>query len=147
MTDDRLAEQQMAEGFLGTSPDELEKLSDAELASWQSHIPAGLPQHILAEKEWQRRIAIRQLREQFKLEEKIANGNRWWGMAAAVVGVIGTLSGVWLGKHLEPSALQATAQQAQTQAASPAASPQTQPSSASTSASSSTTSQPVKKAK
>lgn len=121
-------------------------MTDAELATWQSGWKPGTDKHILAEKEWQRRIAVRQLREQFKLEERIANGNRWWSIAVAAIGVIGTLSGAWLADRLS-SSHQATSQQAQTQTASPAASQQTQSSSSATSARSSTTAQPEKKAK
>lgn len=144
MTDGRLADQQMTEGFIGTSPAELSKLSDAELADWQSHIPAGLPQHILAEKEWETRIALRHLREQFNLEERLANRNRWWSIAASVIGVIGTLAGVGLGKWLDSSSQVA---KSTPQAESPE---MTKPSASSTtakSAVSSTTAQPEKKAK
>ena len=92
-----------AEGFAGVSLSELAQMPDVELATWQSGWKPGTDKHILAEKEWQRRIALRELREQFRLEERLANGNRWWSIAAAVIGVIGTLLGVWLGKQSEPS--------------------------------------------
>lgn len=89
------------EGFVGVSPSELARMSDAELATLQSGWKPGTDKHILAEKEWQRRTALRQMREQFKLDERIANGNRWWSIAAAAIGIIGTLVGVVLGKWLD----------------------------------------------
>ena len=132
-----------AEGFAGVTLSELSQMPDVELATWQSGWKPGTDKHILAEKEWQRRIALRELREQFRLEERLANGNRWWSIAAAVIGVIGTLLGVWLGKQSEPSRQAATPQES---AAISTAPPQSQPSSTSaTSAAKATTSSPIKK--
>ena len=64
----------------------LEGLSDADLAHWQNGWNPEARRHILAQKEWARRLAMSQLQEQFKLEEKVANANRWWGVWAAVIG-------------------------------------------------------------
>lgn len=81
------------------TPDNLEYLPDAELAKWQAGWKSGTDMHILAEKEWARRLAARQLKEQFRLEEQLAKANRWWGIGAASIGVVGTLAGAWLGAH------------------------------------------------
>lgn len=132
-----------AEGFAGVTLNELSQMPDVELATWQSGWKPGTDKHILAEKEWQRRIALRELREQFRLEERLANGNRWWSIAAAVIGVIGTLLGVWLGKQSEPNRQAAAPQES---AAISAAPTQLQaPSSSATSEVSATISSPIKK--
>ena len=134
----------MAEGYAGVSLSELAQKSDVELATWQSGWTPGTDKHILAEKEWQRRIALRELKEQFRLEERLANGNRWWAIAAATISVIGTLLGVWLGRQLEPICQAATPQ---VSATTPTWSTQ-QPATSTTakSAASSTTLLPTKKA-
>jgi hypothetical protein len=132
-----------SEGFVGVSLSKLARMPDAELATWQSGWKPGTDKYILAEKEWQRRIALRELREQFKLEERLATSNRWWAMAAAVIGVIGTLAGVGLGKWLD-SPTQGTSVIPQAQL--PSQTEEAVPSNASTSAASSTSSQSVKKA-
>lgn len=41
---------------------ELAKCSDEELALWQSERPVGSAAHILAEKEWERRLAEKSIR-------------------------------------------------------------------------------------
>lgn len=134
---------QSDEGYAGISLGELSQKSDAGLATWQSGWKPGTDKHILAEKEWQRRIATRQLREQFRLEERLANRNRWWSIATAVIGVIGTLLGVWLGKQSEPIR-QAAASQEPT-AISAAMAQLSSSSSSAMSAASTTISQPTKK--
>jgi hypothetical protein len=58
------------------------KLSDAELALWQSDYPQGSPHYILAEFEWQRRINAEQV--------KATKFSAW-------IGVAGTLLGAALG--------------------------------------------------
>lgn len=133
------------EGFAGVSLSDLARMPDAELATWQSGWKAGTDKHILAEKEWQRRIALRNLREQFKLDERIANGNRWWSIAAATIGVIGTLLGVWLGKQSEPNHQSAKPQESAAMSTAPTQLPAS--SNSAMSAGSSTTAQPEKKAK
>lgn len=134
---------QSDEGYAGISLGELSQKTDAGLATWQSGWKPGTDKHILAEKEWQRRIAARQLREQFRLEERLANRNRWWSIATAVIGVIGTLLGVWLGKQSEPIR-QATAPQ-EPAAISAALAKLSRSSTSVTSAASTTISQPTKK--
>lgn len=131
------------EGYAGISLSELAQMSDVKLATWQSGWKPGTDKHILAEKEWQRRIAVRELREQFRLEERLANGNRWWSIAAAVIGVIGTLLGVWLGKQSEPIRQAAASQEPV--AISAAMAQLSASSSTAMSAASSTMSQPTKK--
>jgi hypothetical protein len=100
--------------------DDLSRMSDAELAVYQAGWKARTHYDILAEREWQRRMVGHELQEQFKLEERLAQANqahaaeiaksaqehverlssntRWWSLAAAVVGVLGTLAGAWLSK-------------------------------------------------
>lgn len=139
---DEAADAAFADGFVGISLSELARMSDAELAIWQSGLKPGTDKHILAEKEWQRRTALRQMREQFKLDERIANGNRWWSIAAAAIGIIGTLVGVVLGKWLDLPGQEAKLT-SQTELSVPK---QQQPSgNSATSAASSSTSKPEKK--
>ena len=104
----------MLEGFLGISRKELEAMSDLALAQWQGGWRQGTDRHILAEKEWTRRLASRQLREQFDLEERIASTNRWWAIAAALVGVLGTLLGAAVGARLQAPSVASTAPEAKT---------------------------------
>jgi hypothetical protein len=100
--------------------DDLSRMSDAELATYQSGWKARTQYDILAEREWQRRMVAHELHEQFQLEERLSQANqahaaalalaaqahaerlsantRWWSLAAAVVGVLGTLAGAWLSK-------------------------------------------------
>ena len=91
------------EGFVGVSRSELEEMPDVELAQWQAGWKAGTEKHILAEKEWTRRLTMRELREQFKLEEQVARVNRWWSVGAAFIGVVGTLAGAVLGAWWQAS--------------------------------------------
>ena len=87
------------DGFLGISKRELEGMSDAKLAQWQAGWKAGTEKHILAEKEWDRRIGIRQLREQFNLNLQLARANERAMRFAAIIGVLGTLAGAALGMY------------------------------------------------
>ena len=96
-------EEAFVEGFMDASTRELMAMSDAELAVWQAGWRPGTERHILAEKEWARRLSGRQLREQFKLEERLAQRNRWWSVGAAALGVLGTVVGTFLGAHLTSS--------------------------------------------
>jgi len=83
---------------LEITPEELASMSDSSLALWQANnTPAEAREH-LAKYEWQRRFAERQMKERFALDQKLAEGNRRWAIAASMVGVIGSLLGVWLGK-------------------------------------------------
>ena len=81
--------------------EELDKLSDDDLAHWQHGWNPEAVRHILAQKEWARRLAMRQLHEQFKLDEKVANTNRRWSIGASLLGVVGTLAGAVIGAKLQ----------------------------------------------
>lgn len=121
-------EQLAAEGYVGTSTEQLAEKSDPELAIWQKGWKSESAEYILAEREWQRRLSMRQLEAQFRLEERLAKANRWWAMAVAAIGVIGTLAGAWLGaywasKYSTPSASKATAAIVQPSAPGDAAGP------------------------
>jgi len=70
-------------GQLG--PKDLAKLSDKELALFQSNYPNDSPQNVLANHEWQRRL----IAEQAKTSRLVA-----------LVGIIGTLIGVLAGHFL-----------------------------------------------
>ena len=100
--------------------EDIKCMSDLELAKWQSGWKERMHNDILAEREWQRRMIAHQLQEQYKLDERlseaernhaaalaaaaaehaasIASNSRWWSLAAAVVGVLGTLMGAWLSR-------------------------------------------------
>lgn len=54
------------------------KMSDHELALWQSEYPEGSPQHILAEHEWQRRLTVEQV--------NASRFSAFMGLLGAVVG-------------------------------------------------------------
>lgn len=153
------------DGFVGVSREDLEVMPDSELAQWKHNHRNEPPLVTLADREWQRRMISHQLSAQYDLDsrlakaaeehsEKIAESNRIhaetlatsnqrWAVVAAIVGVIGTLSGAWLSDHLS-SSHQATSQQAPPQSAQPL--PQQPPPSSTTgtSAASSTTFSPAK---
>jgi hypothetical protein len=57
------------------------KMSDHELALWQSEYPEGSPQFILADHEWQRRLTIEQV-----------NASRF----AAFMGLLGAVVGAFI---------------------------------------------------
>jgi hypothetical protein len=60
------------------------KMSDHDLASWQSEYPEGSPQFILAEHEWQRRLTVEQV--------KASRFSAYIGLVSTVVGaIIGSL--------------------------------------------------------
>jgi len=63
----------------------LSKMSDADLAFWQSSFDFQDPRYRMAEHEWQRRLIVSQLKS-----------TRF----AALLGVLGTLLGVVLGKYI-----------------------------------------------
>jgi hypothetical protein len=96
---EKTPEQLEAEGYVGTSPEQLAQKSDAELAIWQKGWKPQSAEYILADREWQRRLAMRQLEEQFRLDERLARANGWWSLRAAAIGVIGALGGAWLGAY------------------------------------------------
>ena len=109
MPEDKSDRKAFAEGFAGVTQEELEALSDVELAQFQNGWNPEATRDILASKEWERRLAMRQLQEQFRLEEKLATVNRWWGIGSSLIGVVGTLAGVLLGLWLAPPAASTTA--------------------------------------
>jgi hypothetical protein len=56
---------------LDVTQEELARMSDSSLALWQANdTPAKAREH-LATYEWQRRIAERQMRERFALDQKL----------------------------------------------------------------------------
>lgn len=79
-----LAENQRKNEFEHLDRRELSKKSDKDLALFQSQYPAGSPQFVLADHEWQRRLVV----EQSKTARLVA-----------LVGVCGTLLGAIAG-HL-----------------------------------------------
>ena len=74
----QLYKKQLVGEFNSVDRREFAKLSDKELAVWQSEHPINSPQYILAEQEWQRRLMVDQIK-----------GSRF----AAYIGVIGTIIG------------------------------------------------------
>lgn len=74
------------EGFTGVSLDKLVAMSDVELALTQSNARPGTPHYILAEKEWERRLAIRAAREA-----------RLTALQTAMVGIAGSVIGAIAG--------------------------------------------------
>ena len=143
------------DGFVGVSRVELEVMPDSELAQWQYNHKNDPPLVTLAEREWERRIISHQLTVQYDLDsrlakaaeahvERLAESNRWWGFAGALLGVIGTLSGVGLARWLEPPC-QGTKEIPQSQ--SPLQTEKSALSNSATSAVSSTTSQSAQKTK
>ena len=73
-------------GILAT---EMAAMTDDELASWQAGWKLETANHILAEKEWQRRM----LTHEFGMNRQLAEYAARWQRFSAYVGVIGTLIG------------------------------------------------------
>jgi hypothetical protein len=48
--------------FEATDPRSIARMSDKELAAWQSKYSTDSPQHIFAQHEWDRRLTVRQVR-------------------------------------------------------------------------------------
>lgn len=92
--------EEMHEGFLGISRKELEAMNDLELAQYQEGWKPGSARNILAEKEWQRRISVRMLHEQFSLDAKLADATNKAMKFAAFIGVVGALLGSALGAYV-----------------------------------------------
>ena len=106
------------EGYLGVAAGELLELADVELAQLQAQYPSGSAQGILAEKEWQRRLSVRQLQEQFRLDSRLAEATNNAMKFAAIIGVVGTLTGAGLGAY---STLKASSGQTSPSATQPQA--------------------------
>jgi hypothetical protein len=68
----------------------LAKLSDKDLALWQSKYPQDSPQFILGQFEWNRRLTA----EQVMATLHSARWSAWFGIAGVVIGLL-------LGKLLE----------------------------------------------
>ncbi len=62
--------------------DDLTRKTDAELAEWQAGWKAESAQHLLAVREWDRRIRWR---------------DRWWSLITVALSILGTLLGVLVG--------------------------------------------------
>jgi|SRR6185437_13761081 len=67
---------------------DLAKMSEAELAAWQSKYPTPSPQATLATFEWQRRLTAMQV--------KSARFAAWLGLAGVVLGALLTVLVTWL---------------------------------------------------
>jgi hypothetical protein len=63
----------------------LSKMSDNELAIWQSQYPSDSPHFLLSEHEWQRRLTIEQVK-----------ASRF----AALIGLLGTVVGTVVGSFI-----------------------------------------------
>jgi len=66
---------------------ELSKKSDVELAKWQAGFDTDEAQWRIAEHEWQRRLTA----EQISATMRAARWQAWFGIAAAIIGVLLTL--------------------------------------------------------
>lgn len=71
-----LAEEELEAEFINLSQRELAKYTDKDLALFQSKHPAGSPQFLIANHEWQRRLIVAQAKT---------------SRLVALVGVMGTL--------------------------------------------------------
>jgi hypothetical protein len=80
--------------------DDLSAMTDATLAEWQAGWQVHTARGILASKEWDRRLAIRQMHEQFQLDQRLMDANVKAMRFAAVLSVLGTLAGAALGAYL-----------------------------------------------
>jgi hypothetical protein len=74
-------------------------MNDLALAEWQAGWKPSTAKYILAEKEWQRRLSIRQLQEQYRLDSKLSAATNRAMQFAAILGVLGTLAGAGLGAY------------------------------------------------
>ncbi|WCM90637.1 hypothetical protein [Acidovorax sp. NCPPB 3576] len=99
MRNDTKPDEAFDEGFQGISRSQLEAMNDLALAEWQSGWKPRTAKDILAEKEWQRRMFVRQLQEQFKLDSKLSEATNRAMQFAAIIGVLGTLAGAGVGAY------------------------------------------------
>lgn len=73
--------------FKGVDRRAIAKMSDHELALWQSEYPEGSPQYIISEHEWQRRLTVEQV--------KASRFAAFMGILGAVIGAFIT----WLASN------------------------------------------------
>ena len=85
------------DAYVGTSREELAAMCDSELAQWQTNHKDELPLFTLAEREWQRRIISHQLKEQFKLDSKLAEAAERANKFTMVCIVVATIVGAIIG--------------------------------------------------
>lgn len=79
--------------------EDLGAMSDATLAEWQAGRKEHTANGILASKEGERRHAVRLMREQFALDQRLMDANVAAMRFAAVLSVVGTLAGAALGAY------------------------------------------------
>lgn len=66
---------------------DLQRMTDAELATHQAGWKPGTPDDILSNREWDRR----RMNQAFALQLELANKNQRWGLWLAVAGMVSTL--------------------------------------------------------
>lgn len=71
-----------AKVHLGKTPRQLSEMKDSQLAVWQSSYAYGTPQFAMAEREWQRRLVVEQVKAT---------------LSAGRLGVIGSISAAFIG--------------------------------------------------
>jgi hypothetical protein len=85
------------DGFRGVSQADLESMSDGALADWQANRQTGTALSILGEREWQRRLMVKQLREQFDLNSRLAEAseraNRFTMLCVVAATIVGAIIG------------------------------------------------------
>lgn len=95
-----IEEKSFRQGFAETSIDasmrELAPMSDEELAQWQSLRAIGSGAHILAEKEWERRLSERAMQMTIRATEQAARLSGRRTIEGAVVGAALTALVGWL---------------------------------------------------
>ena len=85
------------DGFVGVSSADLEAMGGAELAEWQSGWKVGTAKNILAEREWQRRLTLNLLQEQYKFDKRLADAaersNRFTMLCVVAATLVGAIIG------------------------------------------------------
>ena len=108
---------------VGVTQEELERMSDTNLAVWQANNAPQEAREHLAKYEWQRRAAERQMAARFALDKQLAKTGRMWGLLVAAIGVGGALLGVIVGNALKQESPPKPAAQIQQQLISPSQPP------------------------
>jgi hypothetical protein len=80
--------------FSEMEPGALTRMSDKDLAAWQSGYLTGTPQQILAEHEWDRRLVVRQLATIITA----ARWQAWFAIFGAIIGSLITLIAQFLAR-------------------------------------------------